>query len=1011
MAAGYARDLIDLYQHKKWMREHAANALIEHLAALHAAVAAAVADDVLAPAFFLADGAAAGSAGAPPGDREAWRRRLTPEQVAVALHLQTRREAARCKYPLDEPLLTAATVPALADALASTSRVAVRPRGHVVWDALWGHLTEVGEDGRRRPRDAAGFPAVVDQVVEHVVVGRLLGRGEATTAGPTNPTHERRALALHVVGVLCGAAGPTSLALAPRQVAAVLRPEVVEGAFADVLGAGFKKPGGAEHHLRPRTAAALDALVARCGAADEDAGLPAAVAAAFLRAEPRFDAKTKTRTVASLLMLDDDERGSSDADEGAAARRDAIWQSCLSFLEEEMVAGREPKAYVELAHKLAKRDLATAPAAVATRVLRFFMAGAFLDCAALSDPVATEANSSKTPKKKKKKKKEKAQAATEGVVPPGEIAAGLRVRELLRAHGTAAVPRPVRALMAARFYSLLSDVVSATKPRVWAEQGRASPESGGRAESVHRALAEVCGILSLLETSGATRHSTPSSAEDAEDAAEASRQAVLRLQQNANDALVRECDGAGDKGELRARAAFAAGGAALAMSLSLQLNGCGALDDGSEEEEEEDNDEDEVADAVHEFIADLDECVHAIGALIKDESSFRSDDDGNPLAAMASLLVNILSSPVGGEVPEKGNPIQASAAKLTREMVKLAWAGLISAITGLHTKNATLVHLVDADFMSTLVESVCGEKAMTEEDGDEDNESMESVDSSAGDLDDGGVFADAAESGMDLEKISNNTLENTKKKDEESSEDSGDDNTDHEKEIELDPSKLENLLLEDGDAEMSDSGAGILEHHAGADKALAALIKLRQETRKESHIERGRLELCTRLRCAALLDSLFAAPVFKSGWLPIEAVLGSLVPLLRSRKALARSIQASSIVNVKKSLNERNALVKHLSALVREKISKFRGSDLPGAGELALKASSDIWEELMSSLNGVHCSCCSVALITAVRCIPNVEENADVKAMYVDSVREWSSRKATKIHACVFNDLIQRMPR
>ena len=103
--------------------------------------------------------------------------------------------------------------------------------------------------------------------------------------------------------------------------------------------------------------------------------------------------------------------------------------------------------------------------------------------------------------------------------------------------------------------------------------------------------------------------------------------------------------------------------------------------------------------------------------------------------------------------------------------------------------------------------------------------------------------------------------------------------------------------------------------------------------------------------------------------------------------------------------------MERLSALVKEKISKFRCSDRPGAQELALKASSDICEELMSSLNGAHCSCCSVALITAVRCIPNVEENADAKALYVDSTRDWSCRKATKIHACVFDDLIQRMPR
>ena len=40
-----------------------------------------------------------------------------------------------------------------------------------------------------------------------------------------------------------------------------------------------------------------------------------------------------------------------------------------------------------------------------------------------------------------------------------------------------------------------------------------------------------------------------------------------------------------------------------------------------------------------------------------------------------------------------------------------------------------------------------------------------------------------------------------------------------------------------------------------------------------------------------------------------------------------------------------------------------------------------------------------------------LEDNDDVKAIYVGSVDDWSTRKATKIHARVFEDLIQRMPR
>ena len=97
--------------------------------------------------------------------------------------------------------------------------------------------------------------------------------------------------------------------------------------------------------------------------------------------------------------------------------------------------------------------------------------------------------------------------------------------------------------------------------------------------------------------------------------------------------------------------------------------------------------------------------------------------------------------------------------------------------------------------------------------------------------------------------------------------------------------------------------------------------------------------------------------------------------------------------------------------MVKDKISKFRCSDSSTSEELALKASSGIYEEMKHSLDLSHCAVCSVALITAVRCIPNVEDNAEVKSIYVGALDEWSSRKTSKIHACVFDDLIQRMPR
>ena len=300
---------------------------------------------------------------------------------------------------------------------------------------------------------------------------------------------------------------------------------------------------------------------------------------------------------------------------------------------------------------------------------------------------------------------------------------------------------------------------------------------------------------------------------------------------------------------------------------------------------------------------------------------------------------------------------------------------------------------------------------MGDEGKDDDEESIAENSSSEDGLGEGAVFVDATVAGVNLDEVKDNSSDGSEES-EESSQNSTDEDGDDDADIELDPAKLENLLLEDSDAEMSDNGiSGILEHHAGADKALAQLIKLKQEARKASQIERDRINLCDRLRCATLLDSLFTPSVFKSGWLPVEAVLGSIVPMLRSYKAIAKSIQASSSANAKKSLGEKNALLDRLSDFVKIKLSKFRLNDGSSADELALKASSDIFQEMNRSLNVSHCSCCSVALTTALRCIPNADESEEVKDFYSKAMYDWSSRKASKIHSCVFDDLINRMPR
>lgn len=955
------------------MREPAAHALIELLSSLDADkdLISQIANEVIIPTLFLSK-------------EKQWLQSITPEQFAIALHLQTPRLGViKFDHPLDKPLLTDESVPVLYASLASTSFV-VYPRCHIVWNTLWVYLKSIESS------------SIVEKIIQHVVVDVLLGKGEESTTS----THEQRSLALQIICALCGLSDikfslPTSL------IGSVLRPEVVTGVFLNVLCASgglgkknSKEGGGVEHYLKPLTSQALAEFVNHC-CEENDVDRRVAFAKAFLRADSRFDTRTKTNTVSSLLML---ENSTSKTSEDTESTRQALWQQYLSFLEDQIVSAaslHNVTAHIDLMYRLAKLDLARAPANDAQRVLQFFMTGAFFDCSRLESPPSAMKGSSK-----KKKKDTVRTCAT----PPPELSSGRRIKEILFAKGMACISQPARVVMSARFYSLVADLVSSINSKNYANR------QGSKPESIYRALSEICSISSLLEASGATKflfQSSPSMDSDdnseAEDPLETSKKCMLRIQEIANRALVEECDASSKKDSTRAKAVITTGCASLMMSLYLQLNNSGTPDVNVDEQEEEDDDDD-IVESLHEYISDLAEVVEGfdrVGEVI----SMGDEDKENPLAMAASLLVNILSSPVGGEDSRK-----TGASKLTRETVKVAWSGILSAITGLIANNRSLINLVDEDVMSTLVQSVCGEKSLGQEgkgDNDDDNDSIADSSSSEVELGEDTVFADAARAGMNLDEVEVDNSDGSQESDEISQNDMDDD-----ADIELDPAKLKNLLLEDSDAEMSDNGiSGILEHHAGADKALAQLIKMRQEARKASQIERDRVDLCTRLRCATLLDSLFTPSVFKSGWLPVEAVLGSIVPILRSYKDIAKSIQAASSTNAKKSLGERNALLERLSELVKNKLSIFRPTDDSNAtNELALKASSDIFQELNKSLNASHCSCCSVALTTVLRCIPDAHESEEVKGIYIKAVNDWSSRKATKIHSCVFDDLINRLP-
>eukprot|EP00804_Cyclotella_cryptica_P001374 CCRYP_014128-RA/>CCRYP_014128-RA protein AED:0.02 eAED:0.02 QI:2050/1/1/1/0.5/0.66/3/221/924 len=744
-----------------------------------------------------------------------------------------------------------------------------------------------------------------------------------------------------------------------------------------------------EHHLKSLTTTTLADLVACCSD-DDFPSRRMALIKAFVSADPRFDSRTKTQTVSSLLLFNISGKELTDEQEHLQKE---LWERYLSFLEEAVISAdtlHKATVYVELMFKLAKRDLLSAQANEARRVIRFFMIAAFFDCSELSAPTSKQ-----TPSAKKKKSKKASGKTPENVHVPQELESAFRLKELLHSHSLESIPYSSRAIMSARFYSLLSDFISTINiPSRGGSKSTSLYVNASKPEAVYRALSEICGISSLLELSGA-KHYTPMSAENSsedESPVELSRKHMLDVKKIADEALVKECSGSVDVEHLRAQSVFATSCASLMISLYLQLHSCGVVDklEGEDEDDSEDYNE-----AVHECISDLSDIVQNFSRVHANQASSDDDSNENPLASLVGLLVNILSSSIGGEDPGKSNASMASASKLTRDTVKMAWSGVIILLSSLRANGSTTEKskFVDEDVMNTLIESVCGASILKDM-----NDERESASDSDGDEDDSGIFAQA--SNMDLE-LDEHEIESVKK----SVDDEGESSQDED--VELDPSKLENMLLEDSDAEID-----VLEHHAGADKALAQLIKMKQETRKASQAERERIELCNRLRCASLLDSLFSVSVFKSGWLPREAVLGSFIPILRSYKMIAKSIEKSSSSPLAtKSINEKKSLLDRLASLIQEKLSKFRCSDHSVTDkDTILQAAVDISDEMSHSLSLAHCSCCSVALITILRCIPDVEDETEVANMYASFLKDWSSRKSSKIHTCVFDDLIQRIP-
>ena len=988
VSTALASDLVELFWLKRWMREPAAHAITTLLRAFcdpgsgKDQVATHLVKEVIVPKILSTN---ANCDGGDP-DHTSLVGSFSAEQLGIALFIQSQSMflSQELPFPLDRSCLSTEIVSLVAQALSETS-VVVQPRTHFVWDTLWNYLSkssdELGKKGQRGPEKRvirASCPMghdspreVVELLMRHVVMQKLLCLDLEKSTGKA--THERRALAMSIVKVLSGtpyasSASGVSLLYLEGDILerSILSPEIVRALFVDVICAGSEKKK-TSHLLKPLALEVLKEMSqALAENPSEDRRL--AMIKALLNCELRFDARTKTTTVSDLLEL------TKVIQDGNLDSKISFWNAHLeqllsSFFGECATVQDDQRSaratgYVELIYSFAKHvlrlntvsekdksKLDVFKSSIADKVLQFFLASAFFKCEGVTDVG--------TPKKKKGKKSRK-----ESENPMQAIANRLKQTY---SEG-AGVVHPVRSVISARFFSFLADY-SAYSTHAQSEHSGDKVEKDSTTLSV---LVRMTDSWVSLEALGAQRYTseTKSTGEDDVDP----EQIISEIQgfvRTTTEALSK------DSADTRAYAnkRCCTGVAVLAYALYLHRLSCGESELANDDPDaDSENDEEEICNSL-ESLKDV-----CVGYLQE------ADEDSNPLAELAENCANLLSSPLGS-----GNMGRAASPKLIREAIKFAWLGGLRLASSLATEGRSLL---DVSVSRILLDAVgaAGEMDAAVEDGSDEEMEEEDEDSENNEPpDDNDVFRMA----MDVDEDNDETK--TEDKDEED-----------ESDVEIDASKLQSMLEEDSDEDGED---GVLEHHEGADAALAKLIRLRQETRKAGKKAREKIELGHQLRCTFLLELLFGRLDSWNRVFHTETLLELIIPMLGFRKKLERSLKKSLEAGDMSNENEKQALVDRLTLILTQKICKLKIASLPCAkpldAERTLEFTSKVLEEARRAESKEQSSCCCSALVFVLRSSAEPSASSDLLR---EAASEWFTKRTTKLEAILFDELIIHLP-
>lgn len=817
VASALVLDLVELFWHKRWMREPAAHGITAMLNLFLASnkkvnqkIGWRLVKEVIVPKVLLVTQDDKNE----ESDFQTIIEKYCAEQIGIGAYIQSESQSNNLPFPLDQPIISTKTVPWIGQAL-SESSVIVQPRTHFVWDTIWCYLTEKVDKEKSSEKEMESATSsskyctrktipigedrvidVIDAIMKVVVEEKLLRIEKGASSSKT--THERKSLALCVVRNLSGVpfvssiSGPTQIIMHCDAIEnIILTKDIIRYIFLEVISAGKKKQD-ASHLLKPLAVEVLGSWV-ESTVLSGDTNRQLACVKAITNCHPRFDSLTKTTTISDLLF--------SSSGMVTTTAQYEFWGKYFAHLESKFLelcslsedTSTEAHGYVEQIYTCAKQilhvsiedeeepsaELIKCKKSVAKRVLGFFMSTAFFDCSTVT----------KSTKKMKKKKGDHAASTVQTITE-----SALKVQASLQ--DGQKIAYPIRVMISSRFFSLVSEYVMTISHDSKNEENAKVEKDSITLE----VLEEICENWIELESNKAQRFEPVKDDDDSpESIIKNLRSKVIELTEN--EGLDK------DNVLYQSKKRCITGITVLAITLHLHRLSCGSsdeMDDNPDADEEED--EENICDA----IADLE------GVL----SHFfePSKEDFNPLLGLSEVCANILSSPLGS-----GDIGRGAAPKLVRETIKYAWLGGLKLASETATEEKTLLDkavvglLMDAIGASNSNEDIAGDDAeMNEDDDESDGESVDDL-----------VFSKASKVLNDPKDIEDDEQDISEKENDES-------------DIKLDPSKLHTMLEDDNLEDVDDI---LLEHHEGADAALAKLIKLKQEARKAGQEAREKIEL------------------------------------------------------------------------------------------------------------------------------------------------------------------------